>query len=87
MSEPYTFAELWDAVLVLNDRQPRDEGKDYILSMIIPPLVLSVLCEDKYGCLSSPNRAEKLNAVDTLMRAYWDLCQKGVYNLKEEDCG
>lgn len=83
MDKPYTFRQLWDAVQTLNPKQPIEPDRNYILSMLIPNLIAYEFCRRKHQMPLPDNDIAKNIALNLLTRAYWDLCNGGVYNLDE----
>lgn len=77
----YTMEDLWEAVRVLNPKQPIEIGENHILIMIIPGLIALEECKKLFTLAPT---VEKQTALYTLKRAYWDVCQTGRFNLKDE---
>lgn len=83
MDDGYTFADLWDAVNVLNPRQPDERGTgDHVLIMIIPNLIAYETARNKFSF--ELNNVGRNIAFNTLLRAYWDMCTLGHFRIKNE---
>lgn len=76
----YTLDDLWEAVAIINPKQPR--CGDHTLSMLIPNLIAQRTAEEIWE-----QREYDMKTYDAyllLTLAYYHLCHGGVYHLKEE---
>lgn len=82
--KPYSFKTLWDAVSVINPKQPIESGREHVFSMIIPNIIATELAHRELGPPQPINIAKNV-AFNTLLSAYWDLVKTGCFKLEGEE--